>query len=201
MKLYYTPGACSLASHIILREVGLPYTLERVDLATKKTETGQDYLKINGRGAVPAIEIEPGVVITQNPAILQYIGDHSAVEAFHPPYGSLERARLQEALGFCGDLHSAIGGLFDPTLEGVAREKVLAAVKRRLGQFEVMLPDAGDYWLAAGFTQADAYAGVILSWTGPLKIDLGPYRKASALLARVMARPTAVAARKEEGLS
>ena len=116
IKLYYKPGACSLAAHIILNEIGKPYSLEKVDTATKKTETGADYLLINPRGAVPAIEIEPGVVLTQNSAILQYIGDHSDITAFKPASGSLERARLQEALGFGGDLPTAFGGLFAPGL-------------------------------------------------------------------------------------
>ncbi|NHN87485.1 glutathione S-transferase C-terminal domain-containing protein [Acetobacter conturbans] len=200
MKLYYSPGACSLAAHIVLREADLPYSLEKVDLGTKKTETGEDYLKVNGRGAVPALEISPGVYITQNPAILQYIGDHSTIPAFKPPYGSLERARLQEALGFCGDLHSAIGALFASGLTGEQREKAVAGTERRLSQLEAMLPDSGDYWLADGFTQADAYVFVILSWTKPLKIDISRYAKVAALQKRVGARPAVIAAMTEEGL-
>jgi len=99
MKLYYKPGACSLAAHIILNEIGQPYTLEKVDTTTKKTETGADYLAINPRGAVPAIEIEPGVVLTQNSAVLQYIGDHSDTPAFQPAYASLERAGCRKLSG------------------------------------------------------------------------------------------------------
>jgi glutathione S-transferase len=110
-----------LAPHIVLSEAGFSYDLEVVDLKEKKTASGADYLKINPRGAVPAIEVEPGVVITQNAAILQYIGDHSDVAAFKPAYGTIERARLQEALGFCGDLHTAFGGLFAPNLTEEAR--------------------------------------------------------------------------------
>ncbi|NHN86215.1 glutathione S-transferase [Acetobacter musti] len=201
MKLYYSPGACSLASHIILRETGMPYTLEKVDLQKKVTETGQDFWKINPRGAVPTIGIEPGVILTQNPAILQYIGDHSDVAAFRPAQGSMERARLEEALGFCGDLHVAAGGLFAPGLTGEAKEKVLAGLKRRLDQLETFLSADRDYWLPWGFTQADAYAAVIMSWPGHMGVDISGHKVAWALQQRVMARPSAQAAMKEEGLT
>ena len=201
MKLYYSPGACSLAPHIVLNEADIPYSLEKVDLATKKTETGEDYLKINGRGAVPALEVSPGVYLTQNSAILQYIGDLSTIPSFKPPCGSLERARLEEALGFCGDLHDAIGALFAPGLEGADREKAVANAIRRIGQLEDMLPADREFWLEAGFTQADAYAFVILSWTTFLKIDISGYKKAVALRDRVGTRPAVKAAMKAEGLS
>ncbi len=145
MKLYYKAGACSLAPHIVLSEAGFEYDLESVDIKDKKTASGADYLKINPRGAVPALEIEPGVVLTQNAAILQYIGDHSDVAAFKPAYGSIERARLQEALGFCSDLHSAFGGLFAPNASDEVKAAAVAAVHRRLNQLEAMLAAENDY--------------------------------------------------------
>ena len=201
MKLYYKPGACSLAAHIILNEIGQPYTLEKVDTTTKTTEIGADYLAINPRGAVPAIEIEPGVVLTQNSAVLQYIGDHSDVLAFRPAYGSLERARLQEALGFCGDLHSAFGGLFAPNLTDEAEKSVHAQIHRRMTQFEDMLSDDKAYWLGDDFTQADAYAAVIMTWAVFKKLDISHHRKAWVLRERVMSRPSAKRALQEEGLA
>ncbi|NHO31104.1 glutathione S-transferase family protein [Acetobacter fallax] len=200
MKLYYSPGACSLASHIILRETRTSYSLEKVDLAKKTTETGQDFLKINPRGAVPAIEIKPGVILTQNPAILQYIGDHSDVDAFRPAFGSLERARLQEALGFCGDLHVAMGGLFTPDLTPDAKKNVVAAINRRMSQLETFLTGSSEYWLPWGFTQPDAYASVIMSWAGHVGVDISGHAKAWNLHNRVMGRPSAQAAMTEEGL-
>lgn len=200
MKLYYTPGACSLAPHIVLKEADLPYSLEKVDLASRKTETGENYLEINPRGAVPALEIEPGVVITQNSAILQYIGDHSTIPAFRPAYGSLERARLQEALGFCSDMHDTIGAIFAPDLSGEALDKVVAGINRRLAQFEAMLPDNTEYWLGSDYTQADAYAFVLLSWMFFKHIDISRYTKAVALHKRVGARPAVIGAMEEEGL-
>ncbi|MFT3687834.1 glutathione S-transferase N-terminal domain-containing protein [Paenirhodobacter sp.] len=199
MKLYYKAGACSLADHIVLIETGKPYTLEAVDLATKKTETGADYLTINPRGAVPALQLDDGTVITQNAAILQYLGDHSDVAAFKPAAGSLERARLQEALGFCGDLHTAVGGLFTPNLSDEAKAGVMEKITRRLDQLEAMLPGGESYWLGA-FTQADAYAAVVLGWAAMLGVDLAGWPKAAALRGQVMARPAAQRALKEEGL-
>lgn len=200
MKLYYKPGACSLAPHIVLSEAGFSYDLETVDLKEKKTASGADYLKINPRGAVPAIEIEPGVVITQNAAILQYIGDHSDIAAFKPAYGTIERARLQEALGFCGDLHVAFGGLFAPNLSDEAKVSVVASINRRMGQFEAILADDRIYWLGTEFTQADAYAAVVIGWGVMMKVDFSAYPKALALRERVMARPAVQKALKEEGL-
>ncbi len=200
MKLYYKAGACSLAPHIALCEAGLSYQVEAVDLQNKKTETGADYLTINPRGAVPALEVEAGVVVSQNAAILQYIGDHSDVAAFKPAYGTLERARLQEALGFCSDLHSAFGRLYTPNLSADDRAQAVATVNRRMGQLEAMLVDGQDYWLGNAVTQADIYASVVINWKGVLQLDLSAYPKALALYQRVLARPAAQKALKEEGL-
>ena len=200
MKLFYKPGACSLAAHIVLNEANFTYDLEAVDLKAKTTASGADYLKINPRGAVPAIEVEPGVVITQNAAVLQYIGDHSDVAAFKPAYGTIERARLQEALGFCGDLHVAFGGLFAPNSTDEAKASVIASINRRMGQLEAMLDEDRAYWIGADFTQADAYASVIIGWGLALKVDLTAYPKALALRERVMSRPAAQKALKDEGL-
>ncbi|NLS00793.1 glutathione S-transferase [Rhizobium sp. P38BS-XIX] len=200
MKLYYKAGACSLAPHIMLSEAGLTYQLEAVDLKTKKTEHDTDYLAINPRGAVPALEVAPGVVITQNAAILQYIGDHCDVAAFKPAYGSVERARLQEALGFCNDLHVAFSGLFAPSLTEEAKAGVIANINRRMKQLEAMLPEGQPYWLGEDFTQPDAYAAVIIGWGVGLKIDLSAYPKALKLRDNVMARSKVQTALKEENL-
>jgi len=187
MKLYYAPGACSLASHIILHEIGAPFETEAVDIRTKRTAANTDYLTINPRGAVPALGIADGTVLTQGPAILQYIGDVSDIAAFKPAPGSLERARLQEALGFIGDLHKAFGGLFKPNMDDAQRAAVVGEIKRRMGQFEAMLPAEGPYLLGA-FTQADAYAFTIIRWSTGL-IDLADYPRIKALMEAVAARP------------
>lgn len=199
MKLYYKSGACSQVAHILLHEIGQPFTIEAVDLASKKTAAGQDFLQINPRGAVPALQLADGQVLTQNAAILQFLGDGSEIAALKPAYGTLQRARLQEALGFCSDLHSAFGALFRPNLTPEARAGLVAQVERRMGQLEAMLKDGQDYWLEPGFSQADAYAAVVMGWAGLLGVDLGAYPKALALRARVMARPSAQKALKAEG--
>lgn len=199
MKLYYSPGACSLAAHIILHEIGQPFETEAVNLRDKKTASGVDFLALTPRGAVPALAVD-GEIITQNTAILQYLGDNSDIAAFKPAYGSIARARLQEALGFCGDLHSAFGGLFAPNLTDEAKMGVVDQINRRMAQFEAMLPAGESYWLGADFTQADAYAAVVIGWGPMMGIDLSAYPKALASRERVMARPSAHKALKTEGL-
>ncbi|WP_435164865.1 glutathione binding-like protein [Falsirhodobacter sp. 1013] len=197
MKLFYSPWACSLSVHITLAEADLAYDLEAVDLKTKKTATGTDFLTITKRGAVPALRLEDGEVLTQNAAILQYVGDRSDVAAFKPAQGSIERARLQEALAFCSDLHDAFGGLFAPDLTPDALAAVTKKINRRMAQMEEML--TGDYWLGE-FTQADAYLAVIMNWGFAKNVDLSAYPKACALRERVLARPAVQRAMKEEGL-
>lgn len=199
MKLFYAPGACSLATHIILNEIGAPFETEAVDLRTKKTAANSDFLAINPRGAVPALQIAEDTVITQGPAILQYVGDNSNVAAFKPATGTLERARLQEALGFIGDLHKAFGGLFKPNLSEEERAAVVAEITRRFGQLEAMLPENGPYMLGE-FTQADAYAYTVVRWGHGL-IDLAGYPRIAALVEAVGARPATQQALRAEGLA
>lgn len=196
MKLYYSRGACSLASHIVLEEIGRPYEIEAVNLREKKTASGADYFAINPRGAVPALELDDGNVLTQGPAILQYLGDTSDIAAFRPAPGTLERARLQEALGFVADIHRAFSGLFKPNPTEAERAATIADITRRMRQLEAMLPETGPYMLGA-FTQADAYAFTILSWNHGL-IDLADFPRISALMAAVAARPAVIAARQAE---
>ena len=199
MKLFYAPGACSLATHIILNEIGQPFQTEAVDLRTKKTAANDDYLAINPRGAVPALQVAEGTVITQGPAILQYLGDTSAIAAFKPAAGTLERARLQEAMGFVGDLHKAFGGLFKPNLTDADRAAVVTEITRRMGQLEAMLPENGPYMLGE-YTQADAYAYTVIRWSNGL-VDLAAYPRMAALVAAVGARPATQEALRAEGLA
>ena len=199
MKLYYAPGACSLASHIVLHEIGAPFEIEKVDLRAKTTASGDNFLDINPRGAVPALEVEPGVVITQGPAILQFIGDRSDIAAFKPAAGSVERARLQEVLGFIGDVHKAFGGLFNPNLSDEEKGAVIGEIPRRVGQLEAMLPENGPFILGE-FTQADAYAFTVVGW-GRQFLDFSQFPKIAALLEAVGARPATQAALKAEGLA
>lgn len=200
MKLYYKSGACSLGVHIILEEIGQPYQAIAVDIQTKRTEDGDDYLAVNPRGAVPALVLDDGTIITQNFAIMSYLGAHSDIAAFNPAPGTIKAARLDEALGFCSDLHAALSGLFasDPT--EAERASSLARIARRMGEFEAMLPGGDSYWLG-DFTQADAYAAVVVSWHKVLGLDFSAYPKALALQDRVFARPSGQRACKAEGLA
>lgn len=198
MKLFLSPGACSLASHIVLHEIGAPFETEVVDLRAKTTANGANYLDINPRGAVPALEIEPGTVLTQGPAILQYLGDLSDVASFKPAQGSIGRARLQEALGFIGDVHKAFGGLFRPNLSDEEKGAVIAEITRRVGQLEAMLPENGPYILG-DYSAADAYAFTVVNW-GRQFLDFTAFPRLGALMAAVGTRPATLAALKAEGL-
>lgn len=198
MKLYYSPGACSLASHIVLHEIGAPFEIEKVDLRAKTTAAGANFLDINPRGAVPALEIEPGVVITQGPAILQFIGDHSDIAGFKPAAGTIERARLQEALGFVGDVHKAFGGLFKPNLSDEEKTGVIGEINRRVGQLDAMISETGPYLLGE-YSQADAYAFTVVNW-GRQFLDFTTFPRVARLMEAVGARPATQAALKAEGL-
>jgi glutathione S-transferase len=198
MKLFYSPGACSLASHIVLHEIGATFDIEKVDLRAKTTATGANYLEINPRGAVPALEVAPGTVLTQGTAILQFLGDASDIATFKPAQGTVERARLQEALGFIGDVHKAFGGLFKPNLTDEEKAGVIAEINRRVGQLEAMLPENGQFILGE-FSQADAYAFTVVNW-GRQFLDFAAYPRLGALMDAVGARPATQAALKAEGL-
>ncbi|MDZ4093724.1 MAG: glutathione transferase GstA [Paracoccaceae bacterium] len=201
MKLYYSPGACSLASHIVLQELGATFQIEKVDLKTKKTESGADFTKVNPKGAVPALQTGAGEVLTEGPAILQFVADSAGSGDLSPALGSIARARLQEALNFIGsELHKAYSPLFRPVASDEARAEIMANVARRLGQIELMLADGRDYLLGAAFSQADAYAFVVTNWSGMTGVDLSPFPKLEAMRARVMARPAVQAAMRAEGL-
>ncbi|QCE34189.1 glutathione S-transferase [Acetobacteraceae bacterium] len=198
VTLYYKPFACSLGVNILLayvKEKGkLDYEILRVDLATHKLETGEDYYKINPRGAVPALEVvEKGKkeILTQNHAILLYIGDKSGIAHLSPEKGTIARARLDEALAFCSDLHGAYSPLLHPERFALTEENVLLfrqKLEKRLGELEKWLPES-TFWLGKEFTQADVYVSVILSWSDRIKMDLMPYPKARALKEKVFALP------------
>ena len=123
MKLFYAPGACSLSPHIVLHELGLPFALEAVDLKTKTTQSGEDFTAINPKGYVPALELEDGEILTEGPAIVQYLADKHAPGTLAPVGGTIERARLNGHLNFISaELHKAFGALFNPALRAEARE-------------------------------------------------------------------------------
>jgi len=200
MKLYYSPGACSLSPHIALLEAGLPYELVKVDLRAKKLENGDDYLKVNPKGQVPALALDSGEIVTEGPVIIQMIADKVAAKNLAPARDSAERYKLLEWLNFItSELHKGIGGLFNPAMpeeaKALMREKGLARLKWVDAQLEGKAYTMGD-----AFSVADAYLFVIANWTPTLGIDIAPLKNLSAFMERMRARPAVQAALKAEGL-
>jgi glutathione S-transferase len=202
MKLYYSPGACSLASHITLREVGATFDLEKVDVKQKRTERDADFWAINPKGYVPALALDSGEVLTEGAAILQYIADQHPQAGLAPANGGLERARLQEQLNFvASELHKAFSPLFNPA----ASESEKTAANKRVGQkldvVEKQLSDGRSFLLGEDFSVADAYLFVVAGWTKHFGIALDNWPRVAAFQQRVAAREAVQAALKAEGLA
>jgi glutathione S-transferase len=198
MKLYYSPGACSLSPHIALHEAGLQHELVKVDLRAKKLENGDDYLKVNPKGQVPALVLDNGELVTEGPVIVQMIADKAAAKNLAPAASSPERYKLQEWLTYTnGELHKNIGPLFNPALSDDAK----AVFKdRAMGKFKYVDGQlAGkDYLMGKQFTVADGYLFVMLTWADRMKFDLSGLSNLKAYQARVAARPGVQAALKME---
>jgi glutathione S-transferase len=202
MKLYYKPGACSMASHIVLNELGQNFDLEKTDTKSGKTESGANFREINPNGYVPALQTDTGEVITENPAILQFLGDMAPDSGLVPANGTLERTRLQEILNFVSsELHKAYSPFFSGTkLNPSAKELAEAGIARRVGFIESKLSDGRAFLLGAQFTVADAYAFVVLNWSGFIEFDLQPWPLVQDYVARVRQRPAVIQAMTAEGL-
>lgn len=200
MKLYYKPGACSLASHIVLNEIGDAFAIEGVNTETKRTASGADYLAINIKGKVPALEID-GEVLTEGPAILQFVADRKGRRDLAPEAGTLARARVAEVLNFTGtELHVAFGPLFNPATDEAGKAAARKAVSAKLAWLEKKLEDGRPYLTGSEFTIADAYAFVVTNWANFTGIDLSAWPRLVAFMTRVAARPSVQASLKAEGL-
>jgi glutathione S-transferase len=199
MKLFYSPGACSLSPHILLREAGLSFTPVRVDLKTHKTEDGADFYAISAKGYVPALQVDDGSMLTEGVAIDLWIADQVPAAGLAPRDG-MDRYRMIEWLTFIAtELHKNMGGLFVPGLPDATREMITQRLTARLGLIEQQL--AGCTWLTGEqFTLADAYLFTVASWAKWVKFDLSPWPTLGAYLGRVAARPAVQAALKAEGL-
>jgi len=199
MKLYYSPGACSMASHISLIEIDQPYELVKTDIRAKQTEDGRDYREINPLGYVPALEFDDGAILTENTAILPYIASLKPGE-IAPAGDALTEARLNEVLGFLGsELHKAYGPFFGGA-EGTARDAALDRLKSRIAHVEYLLGDGRDYLFGDRFSVADAYAFVVLGWAAHFDIPLDEWPNVKAFIERVGQRPAVRQALAEEGL-
>jgi glutathione S-transferase len=190
MKLYYGKNACSLSPHIALREAGFSFELERVDTKTHKTQTGQDFYAINPKGQVPVLELGDRQLLTEGPAIVQYIADLKPESKLAPPFGTLERYRLQEWLNFfASEIHKSYGPLFKPGSSDDQKEEARGAICKRLDYTAKTLGEK-PYLLGDGFTVADGYLFVLLRWTGAVGIALGRWESLERLEKRIAARPT-----------
>lgn len=197
MKLYYAPGACSLSPHIVACEAGIPLDLEKVDLSAKKTASGEAYRQVNPKGYVPALRLDDGSVLTEGPAIVQYLADRKPAAGVAPHAGTIERYRLQEWLGFLNsEIHKAWGALFSPKAD---RGPVIEKLNQRL-QFLNGELDRRPYLLPGGFSVADAYLFTLLNWAGFTGVDLSPYPALVKYAARIKARPKVQEALRAEGL-
>lgn len=200
MKLYYTPGACSLASHIILCESGLPYTLERVDLRNKTIADGRDFLAINPLGYVPVLELNNGEILTEGSAILFYLADLVPAAGLVPPAGEVARYRLLAWLNFIGsELHKNFSPLFGKQTPEEYKSQLHERLAARFAHVDGVL--AYSPYLADGtFSIADAYLFVVSNWASIVGFDLSPYQHLLAFRERVLARPSVQRAMQEEGL-
>ena len=200
MKLYYAPGACSLSPHIALLEAGLPYDLVKVDLRAKKLENGDDYLKVNPKGQVPALGLDNGELLTEGPVIIQMIADQANDKQLAPGRDTAERYRLQEWLNFVTtELHKNFSPLFQPAIPDDVKTFFKERLKGKFGYIEGQLAGR-DYLMGKQFTVADGYLFVMLAWADRLNLDLSGLPNLMAYKARVAARPKVKEALTKEGL-
>jgi glutathione S-transferase len=200
MKLYYAPGACSLSPHIVSRELGIPVELKKVNTKDKTIEGGGDYWKINARGYVPALELDNGEILTEGPAIVQYLADQKPDAGLAPKAGSFARYRLQEWLNFLtSEVHKQFSPLFKPNTPEDYKKIAKENLATRFDWLEQQLAGK-DYLTGKAFSVADAYLFVLLNWTKFQNIDLARWPNLAAFHARVGARPRVQEALQAEGL-
>lgn len=200
MKLYYSPGACSLSPHIVLREAGLAFDLEKVDLKTKQTETGADYRAVNPKGYVPALLLDDGSILTEGPAIVQYVADLAPERGLAPTAGTPERYRLMEWLNFIStELHKGFGALFNPQAPADWKTFVRGLIGQRLDYVAAQLAD-GSYLMGETFTVPDAYLFTILGWGRWTDIDVGRWPTLKTYAERIAGRQAVRAALAAEKL-
>ncbi len=200
MKLYFSAGACSLAPHLVLHELGIPFEIEKVDLRSKKTKGGADLRAINPKGYVPALVLDDGSLLTEVAAILQYLADRKPESGLAPANGTMERYRLQEWLSYLGtEIHKPFRPLFDKHTTDERRAAVIDELGQRFA-FASKALDGKSFLLGETFTVADAYLFTLLGWSRWTALDLSPWPVLVDFVARVSARPAVQAAMRAEGL-
>jgi glutathione S-transferase len=200
MKLFYFPGACSLSPHIVLQEAGIPCTLVKVDLAAKKTQDGADFNAINSKGGVPTLQLDDGKVLTEGPAIVQYLADLKPETGLAPRAGTFERYQLMEMLNYLtSEIHKGLGPLFNPQISTETREATLTLLAKKFDWLSKQLADK-TYLIGNSFTVADAYLFTLLGWSKPTKVDLSKWPVLLAYQAKIAQRPHVQEAMRAEGL-
>jgi glutathione S-transferase len=200
MKLYYFSGACSLSPHIALLEAGLPFTMVKINPKTKKTESGEDYLAVNSKGAVPALQLDDGRVLTEGPAIVQYIADQKPESGLAPRAGTFERYQLMEILNYItSEIHKSFSPLFNPASSEETKAAFVALLGKKFDWLSGLLGKK-PYLMGDTFTVADGYLFTVLNWTTHVKIDLSKWPVLAEFQARIAQRPKVQEAMKAEGL-
>lgn len=200
MKLYYSPGACSLSPHIVATEAGIALELVRVDTATKTISREGDFWAVNPKGYVPALELDDGQVLTEGPAIVQFLADQKPDSGLAPANGSFERVRVQEMLNYVtSEIHKAYSPLFNPAVLPQVREERLAYLRKRYALIEKHL-EHRRYLVGDRFTVADAYLFVVTNWARSVKLDLSEFPNLLAFQKRVGSRKSVLQAMYREGL-
>lgn len=200
MKLYYSPGACSLSPHIVLHEAGLPCELVLASTKTHKLPDGTDYYTINPKGSVPLLELDSGERLTEGPAIVQYLADQVPDRKLAPAFGTMARYRLMEWLNFItSELHKSFGAFFTPGMPDDAKALYRNRLRQRLQYVDEQLAGKS-YLMGDDFTVADAYLFTVSNWTIPTQVDIADLANLQAFRERMLARPSVQAAMKHEGL-
>jgi glutathione S-transferase len=200
MKLYYSPGACSLSPHIALHEAGLAFEAVAAPTKTHKLPDGSDYYAVNPLGYVPLLELDDGTRLTEGPAIVQYVADQAPDKQLAPPYGTLARYQLMSWLTFIGtELHKGFSPLFNPAtpeeFKVMTKERLMGRLRWVNEQLE-----GKNYLMGDSFTVADGYLFTVTNWAPRVGVDLSGFAALNAYRARVGARPAVIAAMKAEGL-
>jgi glutathione S-transferase len=198
MKLYYSPSACSLSPHIVAHELALPIELVKVDVVAKRTEHGENFLAINPKGLVPVLQLDDGSVLTEGPAVVQYLADLKPDAQLAPANGSMARYRLQEMLGYINsELHQSYMPLFNPACSDEVRSARMAYLRKHYGLLDAAL-GRKPFLLGERFTVTDAYLFVVTRWAEFVKLDLSNFPNVLGFQARIAARPAVQAAMRHE---
>jgi glutathione S-transferase len=201
MKLFYSPGTCSLSPHIVLYEGGFPFTAERVDLTSKRTAGGLDFLQINSKGYVPALQLDDGALITEGPAIVQYLADQRPESRLLPRPGTLERVRALEWLNFItAELHKGFKPLFQTNAHESCKTSALEHLAKRLTWLDGQL-DGREFLMDRSFSAADAYCFTVLSWVPYARMSLDPWPNLQSYVDRVSSRAAVRQALKAGGMA